>query len=109
MFHAYDLVSSQEQSRSRWVVRLAGYSYAVVGSQGGEIVVFHWHPDGRSPITEPHLHVKGTIAGVDLSKAHVPTGMVSIPSFLRFLIRDLGIEPLRPDWEPILAAPPIEA
>jgi hypothetical protein len=99
----YEVVNIRGDLESRWNIQVAGYNYALIGSDGGEIVAFHWHPDGRSPVTEPHVHIKGTVAGVDLSKAHIPTGMVGVQSFLRFVIRDFGVEPLRPDWRRILS------
>jgi hypothetical protein len=37
------------------------------------------------------------------SKAHVPTGRVSLESVIELLIQDFGVVPLRPDWQAALA------
>jgi hypothetical protein len=57
---------------------------------------FHWHPDGKSDVTWPHLHV------YEERKLHVPTGRVAIEQIVRLAI-DLGAPPIRDDWEDVLA------
>jgi hypothetical protein len=109
MLHVYEFVSDDGSPQLPRDVRVVGYSYALVGRNETEILVFHWHPDGRSPITEPHLHIKTSLVGVELSKSHVPTGIVSAQSFLQFLIRDLRVEPLCPGWQAILNDSPSAA
>ncbi|HUG16929.1 MAG TPA: hypothetical protein VMM78_18115 [Thermomicrobiales bacterium] len=37
-------------------------------------------------------------------RAHIPTGQVFIDDVVRFAIADLGVEPLRSDWDSVLAA-----
>jgi hypothetical protein len=106
MLHFYELALVEGTPRPSWDVHVVGYSYTLHDSEGSEILGFHWHPDSRSPIIEPHLHLKSALAGVDMSKAHVPTGIVRLPAFLRFLIRDFGVEPIRADWQQILGDAP---
>lgn len=55
-------------------------------------------PDARYP--RHHLHVHDVVlpvgdsgAGIDLKKAHLPTGWVTIEEVLRFLINELGVTP----------------
>ena len=87
-----------------WTVRVTGYAYAVLDSDQREVLTYHWHPRGNSPVVMPHLHLEqGAIVGrPEVRDAHLPTGPISVAIFLRFLIDDLSVEPVRPDWESIL-------
>ena len=67
------------------------------------ILSYHWHPNGRSRVKTPHLHVGGRTTPVDLSKAHLPTGFVTLPAVIRMTITEFGVEPLRADWRDVLA------
>lgn len=84
---------------------MASYAYEIQHAAGSMILAYHWHPAGVSPITFPHLHLGGVLAGIDLSKAHLPTGHVSLQGILRFAVADLGVAPLRADWQAILSMP----
>lgn len=78
------------------------YMYHVVTDDMTEVILFHWHPDGRSAQHAPHLHVGSsqlTPASVVSRKTHVPTGRVAVEAVLELLIRDFGVVPLRTDWE----------
>ncbi len=79
--------------------RPLAYAYNV-GLHGRELLSFHWHPTGASPIRTPHLHVHAEIQVGDvwLHKAHLPTGPVSPVDVLRLLLDDFGVPPLRDDW-----------
>ena len=87
-----------------WTVRVTGYAYAVLDSDQREVLTYHWHPRGNSPVVMPHLHLeRGALVGRhEVRDAHLPTGPISIGTFLRLLIEDLAVEPVRPDWESIL-------
>jgi hypothetical protein len=78
------------------------YWYHIVDRDERMILAYHWHPSGRSTVTAPHLHVGGRTAPVDLSKAHLPTGVVALPAVVRMSITELGVEPLRTDWREVL-------
>ena len=69
------------------------------------ILAYHWHPVGVSPVTAPHLHLGGQLMDVDVGKAHLPTGVVSLQAVLRLAIADLGVAPLRDEWREVLATP----
>lgn len=64
------------------------------------VLEWHWHP-GRQR-TEPHLHSRvagaGTAWGIEGDKLHIPTSRVAFEEIIRFLIVDLGVEPIREDW-----------
>ncbi len=86
----------------RFAATLDGYRNGIRHADGPMHLAYHWHPVGVSPVTWPHLHVGGTVAGIDLSRAHLPTGQVALPDVLRFAIVDLGVRPLRDDWPDLL-------
>ena len=67
-----------------------------------------WHPSSAHPEfhQHPHLHIGAElvrpglqIAPKDVHKVHVPTGYVTLPMFVRMLIEEFGVEPLRDDWD----------
>lgn len=94
----------QGTASATWRTRTRGYSYALDDAAGHEILAYHWHPEGPSHVTTPHLHL-GAGAGAlrpHLTNAHLPTGPVTLPAVLRLAVRDLGVQPLRPDWAEVL-------
>jgi hypothetical protein len=101
IMHWFRIVASGASRRS-WDTSTVGYSYELLGAGGRELFAFHWHPDSRSPITFPHVHVNAQIAEFDLSKMHIPTGVLTLPEIVRFAIEELGVEPLRDDWRAAL-------
>ncbi len=82
-----------------WWVEVVAYSY-ILGQDGRELIVYHWHPSGRSSITGPHLHVRADVHIGDrwLGKVHLPTGVIRLADVVAFAIEDLGAQPLREDW-----------
>ena len=84
--------------------RLTSYEYAIEDAvTGHEILAFHWH---RGAASWPHIHI-GAGAGAlitELQTAHIPSGIVLLPQFVRFLITDFGVGPLRDDWERVLGS-----
>lgn len=83
------------------------YAYTLLDHAGRELLAFHRHPDGRSPVAFPHLHVSAALRGttpsgepavLPLDKVHVPTGHVSAADVVRLLVADLGVETLAADW-----------
>ena len=80
---------------------MVGYNYELQAG-GCPLLAWHWHPVGRSPITWPQLHLHGGSGAVDLSKAHLAMGTVTLPAILRGAIMDLGVVPRRCDWLTVL-------
>jgi hypothetical protein len=71
-------VGPVEHDPRQWRVRIVKYQYALLDRDGREYLGYHWHPDGVSHVTEPHLHL-GPAAQVGvamLAAAHMPTGTV---------------------------------
>jgi hypothetical protein len=90
-----------EEPSAGWQVQRAAYFYAVGRQDTGELLAFHWHPRGKSPIVTPHLHVRANIQVGErwLGKVHLPTGYLAIEDIVRLVIKELSAEPLREDWE----------
>lgn len=80
------------------------YLYGLDDESGQEVLSYQWHPDSRSPITWPHLHLAAgaEVAHLHVARAHLSTGRVSIEQVLRLAIGELGVEPLRDDWSDVL-------
>ena len=92
--------SSHDQTFS---VRITGYHYGLLDAVQRDLLVYHWHPERRSHIAVPHLHLPAAnpmIPGA--SSVHFPSGRVSLNEVIRLAI-DLGARPGRRDWERALA------
>lgn len=87
-----------------WEARIASYFYAIE-HDGSELLAYHWHPQGHSRITGPHLHVRGSreVEGQPLGKLHLPTGTIRLEDIVALAISELGAEPLHEDWRRVLA------
>lgn len=116
LYHDF-VIDDVELARSRrYLARTTSYFYDVQDRNEREIIVFHWHPNIPGGRSFPHVHISGArpipLAArpsgeapppLDISNAHIPTGVIEIEEVLQVLIRDLGVQPLRADWEPVLA------
>jgi hypothetical protein len=104
-----DRASTAENSSDGFLP--AGYFFQISEQAHREILAYHWHPDGRSRMTTPHLHVSSRLpliqlsenSTVSLSDMHLPTGVVTIQEIVRLLIVEFQVEPRRSDWDAILA------
>lgn len=88
------------------------YGFRLSDRSDDELMAFHWHPVGLSPVVLPHLHlssrlpelaVDGGRANLALAALHIPTGHVALSDIVRFLIAEVGVEPRRSDWMDVLA------
>lgn len=105
VWHRLDVVAEP----GHWRVAHGGYQYTLESSAAYEVLAYHWHPAGLSPITEPHFHLGPDSAAIDLlTSAHLPTGHISLADVVRLLIRDLGVPPRRADWQQVLATAELE-
>jgi hypothetical protein len=86
-----------------WQVDVVAYFY-VLAQQDEDVIVYHWHPAGRSSIRRPHLHVRADLQIGErwLGKMHLPTGLVALEDIVRLAIEDLEAQPLRDDWKRLL-------
>jgi hypothetical protein len=92
------------EGEAGWEARTVAYMY-VLGVGEAELLAFHWHPAGPSAVRTPHLHIGAEVqlGAVWLAKAHVPTGMVALADVLALALGELGVRPLRDDWQGALA------
>ena len=103
--HEYRVVAADEAEGGPWRVSSSAYIYRL--SEDDEpIFAYHWHPIEGFDIQFPHLHLyllerQGAPA---LAKAHFPTARISLESFVRLLVREFGVRPLRDDYPAILDA-----
>lgn len=93
-----------------WSPRIVGYAYTVRTLSESEIVVFHWHPGDPRAAQHPHIHIGSAMIArdaparpTDFHRAHIPTGQIFIEDVVRFAIAELGVTPLRSDWDTVLA------
>ena len=93
--------------------RTVGYWYQILDREGRELLAYHWHPEGVSPVVTPHVHMsharwtiapEGSARGPALADLHLPTVAVALADVVRRLITDLGARPRRPDWDDVLRA-----
>ena len=99
----YKIVKDPEHGPYR--VKTLYYSYAIETPDADEIVGYHWHPEGVSPIKAPHLHLgpAALIGRQELSrKAHFPTGRIAFEDVVEFLITSFEVEPDRPLWQELV-------
>jgi hypothetical protein len=99
----------QASRQHRWTTELTSYHYTLAEQDrdgvSKEVIAFHWHPEPFQKVQHPHLHLgygAGTLSH-QLDKAHIPTNQISIADIVRFVISELGVTPLRSDWETVLA------
>ncbi len=92
-----------EGPRGPWKVSIVSYYYSLEDGEGRE-VLFHWHPQGQSNVTFPHLHVRagGELGHTNLNQVHFPTDRVALEDVLRLVILDFGVTPERADWADVL-------
>ena len=91
--------------REPWQARTVAYHYTLRDAGESEILSYQWHPTVPGSVTFPHLHLEygAGLGRPEFEKAHLPTGRVTIEDFVRLLIVDFGVPPLREDWERALA------
>lgn len=98
-------IAEAEPGNKSYQVTTTNYFYTLLDRERRELLAYHHHPEGAGWCTYPHLHV-GTASGIIDNKAHLVTGPVTLPAFIRMLIEDpaIPIVSLSPDWDRVLAA-----
>jgi hypothetical protein len=94
------------------VVEVTMYEFRLLDHVERELLVYHWQPGAAGP-DYSHLHVSAFLdvqvnaiahQHVDLDKRHLITGRVEFADFVRMLITEFDVQPLRLDWEQRFAA-----
>lgn len=102
--HEYRIVRG-EGLYGRWKVRTVGYYYELQTESNKEILSHHWHPESRSPLIFPHMHIGwgsgSTVKG--LFEPHYPTPRTSLEDFLWMLIENFGVRWEQENWKTILS------
>lgn len=97
----FDVVENPaaERAAERMRVRTRGYRYHLLTEDFVEIVMWHWHPTGRSRVTAPHMHIgKSQIVATGVSHVlqQVPSGRVSFEEVAIHLVTEVRVATLRP-------------
>jgi hypothetical protein len=97
-------VTQADPPRGLWDAETAAYEYRISDQDDREILAYHWHPEGRSHVETPHLHLgpAAEVGRTALLTAHLPTGPVGLHEVLRLALESFEVAPIRSDWEPIL-------
>lgn len=94
----YMIVQDDAPGRGPWRVRTLAYRYRLAVPEH-DVFRLHWHPNGRSPVTYPHLHAalepKDWMPGS--LDAHLATGRMTLEDSLRWAF-ELGMPAARADW-----------
>jgi len=81
-------------------ISTVGYMYSLSGTDRTEYWAHHWHPNGVSPVTDPHVHL-GPALLADSSpvtpKAHLPTARTTFEKVVRWAF-EFGVPPACADW-----------
>lgn len=104
----YRIIEDSSASRP-WRIVVVAYYYALESQSGQEIIAYHWHPNTRSAVTFPHLHL-GPAAAVgrsELVKGHLPTAFIEVGDIVRLTITAFSVEPHRDDWETVIEQSPM--
>ncbi len=82
LIQQYRVAQTEDQGHGTWRVQTVGYYYTLLepAPPHDEILAYHWHPESRSAVSYPHLHISaGTrVQRSDILKAHFPTGRMAI-------------------------------
>lgn len=80
------------------------YAYTI-DRAGAQVVRFHWHPEGSSPVRTPHLHLGPILTGnggLLPPKHHLASPRMTFEDVVRWCI-ELGATPAISDWAARLA------
>ncbi len=102
----YAIIKDDRPGKGPFRVTTRGYGYTLRKSTKEVIIDYHWHPTGNSDEVRPHIHLGASQLRPDAvitNKQHVLTGRTTFEQAIANAIQ-MGAEPLRPDWEAVLAA-----
>lgn len=99
---AFEIIRDKDPERGPWRATTKGYMYSVMEDTEAqrEIVGFHWHP-GEQGFNEAHMHIPDHPSS-QMQHAHIPSGRVSIESFVSFLIREFKVKAHQTGYRGIL-------
>lgn len=98
----YSIIKTGDTGKMAYRCTTKSYAYSILDGDDKRLYDWHWHPFGKSNFYEPHAHTYSTDPLLP-PRAHIPTGRVSLEQVIRFVIDQLGVEPLRNDWDSVLS------
>lgn len=96
----YEIIRDSRVGYGPYRVTTKGYDYSLRTADGCAVVDFHWHPNGNSHETSPHLHLGAAQLQPDAvlrNKQHLPTGRITFEAVVKSAIES-GADPLRGDF-----------
>lgn len=109
---AFRIIEDPEADSGPYRATTVEYWYQFEDQTGKQLLTYHWTPETADPQQRryPHLHVgssvidpHGPFTPDQVSRLHVPTERVSLEAIVRFAIQELGVRPIRRDWEKTLS------
>lgn len=100
-YQRFAMVTVPGTDGREWKASTRQYSYDIAdGSR--PVLQWHWHP-GTGGTDEPHLHVRASdeLLGKTARRLHIPSERIAFESVVRFLIAELGVRPLKDDWDDV--------
>ena len=94
----YVIIQDAGPGRGPWRVHTLQYRYRLAVTDQ-DVFRLHWHPNGNSPVTYPHLHaaLEPKDRMPDSINAHLATGRMTLEDALRWAF-GLGMPAALPDW-----------
>lgn len=111
----FQIVRSDDPDLGPFKVHTVAYWYQFQADRrrpGSDVLAFHWTPEAANADNRryPHMHIGSAMVANDapvlpkrFNKLHIPTSRVSFESVVRFAIEELGVVPLRADYDAVLA------
>lgn len=98
----YRIIQDGRPTYGPWRVTTRAYRYRLAVA-GEDVFRMHWHPDGNSPVTGPHMHVAFAPASHvgDSLREHLPGERQTFENAIRWAIA-AGLPPARTDWQDLL-------
>ena len=84
-------VAPHPNARRHWTADSHGYIYDLHDAEGERLLAYHWHPEGRSRVTWPHLHLYGVIRAIDFGRKHLPTRRVTLDDVVHLLRHEFDV------------------
>ncbi|MBB5785996.1 hypothetical protein [Jiangella mangrovi] len=105
----YEIYKTGDTGKMKYRCRTHGYKHQIVTDEFAEVILFHWHPgeaEDRAGLPQrPHIHMGTELLAADgrlTRRNHLPSGRVSLEDVVEFAITDLGVTPLRDDWQTVI-------
>ena len=96
----YEIIRNDRAGGDNWRATTRAYRYRISNCDK-DLVLMHWHPVGRSPFKQPHLHIPELSGGSSGEKGHLPVSRVTFEDAIEWVITMSG-QAARSDWRAVL-------